>query len=79
MSHSAIVGGQVADGAGATFQVIDPASEELLAQIGEADDALVDLAVTSARASFADRRWRGLDLETRQAALRRRGFERGPE
>ena len=71
MSLSAIVGGQVAEGAGATFQVIDPASEELLAQIGEADDALVDLAVTSARASFADRRWRGLDLETRQAALRR--------
>jgi acyl-CoA reductase-like NAD-dependent aldehyde dehydrogenase len=71
MSHSAIFDSNAVRGDGPLFDVIDPATEEAIAAIPEAGPALVDRAVAAARTSFADRRWRGLDIEARQALLRR--------
>ncbi|MEZ6022145.1 MAG: aldehyde dehydrogenase family protein [Hyphomonadaceae bacterium] len=51
------------------LDVINPATEAVVAQIEEADVAAVDRAVTEARAAFEQ--WRCVSVEQRQAALRR--------
>jgi aldehyde dehydrogenase (NAD+) len=48
-SYGLFVGGEFVDGHGHAFKSVSPATEEVLAEIAEADDADVDLAVKAAR------------------------------
>jgi aldehyde dehydrogenase (NAD+) len=52
-----------------TIDVCNPATSELLATVPDADAADVDRAVARARASFEDKRWRGLDPSKRERIL----------
>lgn len=51
-SYGLFVDGEFVDGHGTPFKSINPASEETLAEIAEADDADVDRAVKAARRAF---------------------------
>ena len=48
-SYGLFVGGEFVDGHGRAFKTISPATEEVLAEVAEADEADVDLAVRAAR------------------------------
>jgi acyl-CoA reductase-like NAD-dependent aldehyde dehydrogenase len=48
-SYGLFVNGEFVDGHGSSFKSISPSTEEVLAEIAEADDADVDLAVKAAR------------------------------
>jgi aldehyde dehydrogenase (NAD+) len=48
-SYGLFVGGQFIDGHGRSFKTISPSTEEVLADVAEADEADVDLAVRTAR------------------------------
>jgi aldehyde dehydrogenase (NAD+) len=48
-SYGLFIDGDFVDGHGAAFKTVNPASEEVLAEIAEADDADVDKAVKAAR------------------------------
>ncbi|MFZ2013799.1 MAG: aldehyde dehydrogenase family protein [Nocardioides sp.] len=48
-SYGLFVGGEFVDGHGRAFKTISPATEEVLAEVAEADEADVDLAVKAAR------------------------------
>ncbi|MBX3594353.1 aldehyde dehydrogenase family protein [Sphingomonas sp.] len=67
---AAIIDARRVAGSGAPITVVDPSTEEVIAQIPEAEDALVDRAVGSARAAFDRGDWRCMSVEQRQAALR---------
>lgn len=54
---------------GQPLEARDPATEQLIAAIPEADDALVDHAVRSAQRAFADGRWSGLRPADRERIL----------
>ena len=54
-SYGLFIDGDFVDGHGEGFKTINPATEEVLAEISEATDADVDLAVHAARKAF--RRW----------------------
>jgi acyl-CoA reductase-like NAD-dependent aldehyde dehydrogenase len=73
MTHpvTAIIDGESLTGTGAPFTVVDPSNEEVIAAVPEADEALVDRAVASARAAFERGDWRNASVEERQAVLRR--------
>ena len=49
-SYGLFINGEFVDGHGKSFKTINPATEEVLAEIAEADDADVDRAVKAARA-----------------------------
>ncbi|HJU11020.1 MAG TPA: aldehyde dehydrogenase family protein, partial [Candidatus Binataceae bacterium] len=50
-----LIGGKWVDAAsGKTFATLNPASEEVLAQVAEGDSADIDKAVKSARMAFDD-------------------------
>lgn len=68
---TAIIDGESLTGTGAPFYVVDPATEEVIAAIPEAQEALVERAVASARAAFNRGDWRQASVEARQHALRR--------
>ncbi|MEZ0579376.1 aldehyde dehydrogenase family protein [Nocardioides sp. MH1] len=51
-SYGLFIDGEFVDGHGSPFKSINPASEETLAEIAEADEADVDLAVRAARRAF---------------------------
>ncbi|TYL51975.1 aldehyde dehydrogenase family protein [Nocardioides sp. BGMRC 2183] len=51
-SYGLFVDGAFVDGNGAAFKTINPATEETLAEIAEADEADVDAAVQAARRAF---------------------------
>jgi len=71
-SHAtAIIDGESVTGAGAPIVVVDPVTEETIAEFPEADAALVDRAVVSARAAFDRGDWRTASVAERQAVLRR--------
>jgi aldehyde dehydrogenase (NAD+) len=55
-SYGLFVNGEFVDGHGKAFKTINPATEEVLAEIAEADDHDVDLAVKAARRAY-DRVW----------------------
>jgi acyl-CoA reductase-like NAD-dependent aldehyde dehydrogenase len=57
--------------AGAALPVINPATEKVIAVVREAGADEVGLAVNSARASFADGRWRRTSVRGRQDVLLR--------
>src|SRR4249919_584490 len=54
-SYGLFINGEFVDGHGKAFKTINPASEEVLAEIAEADDNDIDLAVKAARR--AHRSW----------------------
>ncbi|MCX6401730.1 MAG: aldehyde dehydrogenase family protein [Propionibacteriales bacterium] len=51
-SYGLFIDGDFVDGRGSSFKTINPATEETLAEIAEASDADVDLAVKAARRAF---------------------------
>ena len=55
-SYGLFVNGAFVDGHGASFKTISPATEEVLAEIAEADEADVDAAVKAARTAY-DKVW----------------------
>jgi acyl-CoA reductase-like NAD-dependent aldehyde dehydrogenase len=55
-SYGLFVGGEFVDGHGSSFKTVNPATEEVLAEVAEADDHDVDLAVKAARRAY-DRVW----------------------
>ena len=63
------VGGQFAAAAGEMIEVVDPASEAVIAHLHEADEAEVDAAVMAARNAFETGPWRQTTIEQRQVAL----------
>ncbi len=67
---SAIIDGEALAGTGTPITVVDPATEETIAEVPEAEEAVVDRAVASARAAFERGAWRTMSVEKRQAALR---------
>jgi aldehyde dehydrogenase (NAD+) len=48
-SYGLFVGGEFVDGHGRSFKTISPSTEEVLAEVAEADEADIDLAVKTAR------------------------------
>ena len=69
-----VIGGeQVNAAAGKTFDVENPATEQIIAQVAAADAGDVDRAVTSARAAFEGEAWRGMSARQRGAAVSRLG------
>ena len=52
-----------------SIDVINPATGELLTTVPDHDAADVDRAVASARASFENKTWRGLDASRRERIL----------
>jgi acyl-CoA reductase-like NAD-dependent aldehyde dehydrogenase len=67
-----VIGGQrQAARSCATFDSINPATGAVLAQVAKGDAADIDLAVSSAQAAWADRRWRGLAPRARMDILLR--------
>jgi aldehyde dehydrogenase (NAD+) len=57
--------------AGGRFDVINPATEEVLASVAEGDAADIDRAVSAARTCFESAEWRGLSARKRGALLYR--------
>src|SRR3954471_5030260 len=55
-SYGLFVGGEFVDGHGRSFKTISPSTEEVLAEVAEADESDVDLAVKAARRAH-DRVW----------------------
>jgi acyl-CoA reductase-like NAD-dependent aldehyde dehydrogenase len=51
-SYGLFIDGDFVDGHGTAFKTVNPASEEVLAEIAEADDADVDAAVKAARRAY---------------------------
>jgi hypothetical protein len=48
-SYGLFINGEFVDGNGTSFKTINPATEEVLAEVSEASEADVDLAVKAAR------------------------------
>jgi acyl-CoA reductase-like NAD-dependent aldehyde dehydrogenase len=63
-----LIGGEWVNGSG-RFPTVNPATEEVIADVEEAGAAEVDAAVRSARAAFEDPAWRDLDPHRRAALL----------
>src|SRR3954464_6140271 len=51
-SYGLFINGEFVDGHGKSFKTISPATEEVLAEVAEADEADVDVAVKAARKAF---------------------------
>ncbi len=51
-SYGLFIDGEFVDGGGRSFKTINPATEEVLAEVAEADDADVDAAVKAARRAY---------------------------
>src|SRR6476646_448248 len=51
-SYGLFVNGEFVDGSGKSFKTISPSTEEVLAEVAEADAADVDLAVKAARRAY---------------------------
>jgi acyl-CoA reductase-like NAD-dependent aldehyde dehydrogenase len=66
------IGGQLlASRSGVTFDCVNPANGAVLARVAQGDSADIDLAVSSALAAWADRRWRGQAPRTRMDIMLR--------
>jgi betaine-aldehyde dehydrogenase len=63
------VNGKFVDGAGGTFPVYDPATEEVIAQVASATAADVDAAVKTARAAFDSGPWATTTAQDRGRVL----------
>ncbi|MCW2766690.1 MAG: Aldehyde Dehydrogenase [Nocardioides sp.] len=69
-SYGLFVNGEFVDGGGKAFKTINPATEEVLAEVAEADAADVDAAVKAARRAY-DRVWSKLSGRERAKYLYR--------
>lgn len=69
-SYGLFVNGEFVDGHGKSFKTISPATEEVLAEIAEADEADVDAAVKAARKAY-DKVWSKLPGRERAKYLYR--------
>ncbi|MBA3781482.1 aldehyde dehydrogenase family protein [Nocardioides sp. InS609-2] len=69
-SYGLFIDGEFVDGAGKSFKTINPATEEVLAEIAEASEADVDLAVKAARRAYT-RVWSRLSGRERAKYLYR--------
>lgn len=66
------IGGKWLDAAsGKTFATINPATEEVIAEVAEGDAADVDLAVDAARQAFDSGPWRTMDARDRGRLMHR--------
>ena len=63
-----LVGGSWTEGHD-RFSTVNPATEEVLAEVEEAGPADVDAAVRAAREAFEDPRWRDMDPHRRAGLL----------
>ena len=64
------IGNEWADsGTGRTFATVNPATDEVIAEVAEAGAADVDRAVQAAREAFRDSRWRRMDPHKRSRLL----------
>jgi acyl-CoA reductase-like NAD-dependent aldehyde dehydrogenase len=69
-----IIGGEPVDAvSGKRFAVVNPATEEELAPVAEADEADVDRAVRNARETFESSAWKSMTARQRGAALYKLG------
>lgn len=67
-----LIGGKWQDAAsGKTFQTINPATEEVIADIAEGDEADIDLAVKAARKAFESGPWASMDARDRGRLINR--------
>ena len=65
-----LIGGKFQDAqSGKTFPAINPATEEILAQVAEADAPDIDAAVKAARAAFNHKSWRTMGARERSKLL----------
>lgn len=64
-----INGGYTQAQSGRTFDCVNPANSEIIAQIAECDEADVELAVNAARQSFESGVWRNQSPKSRKEAL----------
>jgi acyl-CoA reductase-like NAD-dependent aldehyde dehydrogenase len=55
-SYGLFIGGEFVDGHGKAFKTISPATEEVLSEVADADEADVDAAVKAARRAYT-RTW----------------------
>jgi phenylacetaldehyde dehydrogenase len=71
-AHGVLVGGveQAPEGA-ERLVVLEPATEEPLAEVPAASEGVVDWAVAAARAAWQDGRWSGMDPVAQEGVLRR--------
>src|SRR3954466_3096394 len=61
-----LIDGQWRDSvSGKTFETVNPATEEVIAQVAEGDAADIDLAVKAARKAFDSGPWRKMDARDR--------------
>jgi len=68
---SLLIGGEMTEGRGETLDVVDPATERVVATIAGADAAQADLAVTSAREAFEAGPWSSATPAERSALINR--------
>ena len=67
-----LIDGQWRDSvSGRTFETINPATEEVIAEVAEGDAADVDLAVKAARRAFDSGPWRKMDARDRTRLMNR--------
>ncbi len=65
-----LIGGRFQDAqSGKTFPTVNPATEEVIAQVAEADAADIDAAVRAARGAFNGKAWRGMAARDRAKLL----------
>lgn len=65
-----LIGGQwIPAVSGKTFETINPATEEVLTTVSEAETADIDLAVAAARKAFEDPSWAGITPHARERFL----------
>src|SRR3546814_18220959 len=69
---SAIIDSESLVGQGPPISVVNPANEEVIAEIPEADEALVQRAMTSARAAVERGDWHLMSVGARPRVLRAR-------
>jgi aldehyde dehydrogenase (NAD+) len=69
-SYGLFVGGEFVDGTGTSFKSVSPSTEEVLAEISEASEADVDLAVKAAQRAYS-RVWSRLPAQERGKYLYR--------
>ncbi len=71
-AHGVLIAGELEPAAGSELiPVENPATEDPLAEVPNADAATVDRAVAAAREAFRDGRWRGRQPAELEAAMRR--------
>ncbi len=65
-----LIGGKFRDAlSGKTFQTINPATEEVIADVAEADAPDIDAAVQAARGAFNHKSWRAISARDRSKLL----------